>query len=448
MGPESLSALVVAIYRRRVTVFLVLFGALGGGWWFTHAIPPIYQARAVFFVPEKLPLLSLESAARNLPTGPLLPDSSEETRVGVLGLLNASSVYQRMMERIPDTTVAALRKAVVVDLDPTQQILVYAQDPSAERAAELANEYVRAFQGILREMDERAPRATLAVLREEEPRAWQAFQDAQDALVLYLDTIKSVNPELDLQQLVNEREKLRDALRDLDLDEGRLRAQRPLLEARLADRPEFRLARQTLVDNPGFRSALDKVGQLRADLAVARLKYKDIHPEVVDLLERLHAAEEQVKEEAARGMQPGSLEFQPDEEARTLLSKLVDADLSTAGIEPSRAVLRARLQEVQDALGGMPLSQAELDRLETAQNLARQHAELVSQRVAELQLQLQRGIDFTYVDQRMLARPEDARQLPSLAGVMIFAGLGGLAAGLALAISLELLAQMRLRRPF
>ena len=447
MGPDTFSGLFAALYRQRLTVLLVTAGAVAGGWFFARGTPPLYQARTALFVPTSLPVLSLSSEDANLPDGPVIPDTSESTRIGLLGLATSERVFARVQTRIPELDEVALRRNLILNIDPYERLVVTATDVSQERAAQVLETFLEEFREALRELVEREPRRSLAVLEEEEPAAWAAYRDAQDAWGRYLESLESPDPEVDLRVLIEERQQILDAVSELEVAERRSAAQRPVLEAQLEGRPEFLESRRTLVQNPSYREARSDVSDLRAELATARLRYRDEHSVVREIQLRLGEAEARLREELDRGMVLGSTEYRPDEQTAAILERLAELDVAEAGYAPTRAVLNARLASVEERLQGLPLNRARLTSLAAEVTRRETHAERVSQRAEELRLTLQRGFDFAFVDREAGARP-DIRVLPSLFTVLLFSAIAGLTGGVLLAVALELIHQVRLRRPY
>ncbi len=448
MGPDTFSALLGALYRRRLTVLLVLAAAVASAWWYVSTVPPLFRARATLFLRAETPQLSLSSSLDAIPEEPVLPDSSEVARVGMLGIAASPAVYGRVLERFPEFDLPQLRKRVVLDIDPSQQMLVLAVDEDPERAVRIANEFTLAVSNLMSEMSERHPLTTLAALRREEPEARRAYLAAQDAMLTFLTAVGSADPVKDLQLLVEERQELRDALAELDLAEQRAAAQLPVVEAELAQRPGLVLARRTVFESVAVRSALDAVAATRTELAVARTRYLPGHPAVRQLEERLAVEEARVREESARGLEQEQDQFEPDPQATKLMERLVELKLAAAGTAPARADLGGRLQQVESAIQAMPLNQAELARLDQDIQVSRAHLLRVTERVAELDLQLERGLEPVFYDPDNLASVERLEEIPSAATVIGFAVLAGLFGGLALATAAELLAQARAKAPF
>jgi hypothetical protein len=72
----------------------------------------------------------------------------------------------------------------------------------------------------------------------------------------------------------------------------------------------------------------------------------------------------------------------------------------------------------------------------------------VSERKDELRLALEVGFDFTYMDEKRLAREDMVTELPNSTWAMVFASLAGLVGGVLLALGQEIVAMTRRRLPF
>lgn len=448
MYPETLSALLAAIYRRRLTVFLVLAGSLGGGLYYQAHVPPTWLASAVVYVPREMPRLSLNNEGANLPSGPPLPDGTEATRMAMVGLLNSGAVHRRVMANNPDLPAPLIRKSIKGDIDQAQQLNVYALNEDKELAVRLANEFVRAFREKLREMVEDVVRRNLTTFRKASEQAWRDYDQAVQDRLAFLDTIASVDMEAEVAQLIGLRSTLRNSLADIDVQRARIQAEREATRRVLEGRPEFRESRRSLSRNPEYVEAVRSAAEARVQLAMARLTYKDDHPQVKTLLARLQSLEEQAGAAAEKAMVESGVALSVDPELERLSRQLVDLDVSEAALDPRRQALEARLTEVDARLAQVPFDRAELERLDREVASRKHYAETVDQRIRELEIQLARGLDPTYTDEDRLARPDMANQLPTTAGLMLFCGLAGLFTGVTLAIGLEVLRRLRLRYPY
>ncbi|KAA3609066.1 MAG: hypothetical protein DWQ01_10820 [Planctomycetota bacterium] len=446
----NISSLLGALYRRKLVILLVLGGSIGGGMYFEKNVPKTYLARATMFIPMESTRLSLNNEGNNIPMGPVTPDFSEGTRVGLMGLINSGAVFDRVAELVPDVDIKKLRRNMIADIDSYQQLsaVVYDRDPQA--AILLANAFVDAVRDEIREMAETAPRATLAAFEAEAPQAWELYQEARQALVDQLETLGSPDLENEIQILLQQRRAVESSLEDLELDEQRLIAEQQAVAVLLAERPEWQLSRRNYALNPVFRSLQDQVQTLESDLAVQRLVYTPEHPVVKDLLTRLSLARQRAAELADKELEliHSSSTETLDEQARNLNARLVDNELSRVAVEPKRTVLQERLTAIQGRLTEFPINMTEIERLNGDVERHRKYADDIERRMAEIRLQLERGLEFTYSDKFRMADEEDVKPVPTSTGIILFTSVAGLIAGLALALGMELLDQARRRFPY
>ncbi|HEX9794494.1 MAG TPA: hypothetical protein VGC54_10975 [Planctomycetota bacterium] len=448
MQAESLSALLGALYRRRLVIVLILAGSVGGGLFFNAMLPKIRVAKAMVFVPQTMPRLSLNSEAGNLPSGPVVPDTSEPTRVAMTGLINSGAVYRRVKEKHPEYDLKKIRRNTKADVDNFQQLVIYAYDRDAERAAELANAVVGAFRDLMREMVEESPRRNLATFEDELPLARQAYLDAQDDRTAFLATIQSPDLRTDMEALLVQRDRLDVSLDQIELQEREAAAERLAIGRVLEGRQEFVLTNRGLSRNFTYQRALDSASRLQREIAELSVTLTSEHPDVQALRERLAVVEEQAKAEAEQLMVLSSSNEVLDPQTRDLMNQMVELDLRQEAFGPTRALYQERGAEIQQRLNQFPQYESDLSRIDEDIRKARNHLDLVGRRIEELRLQLLRGFDPTWSDTDRMAEADEAGTVPDQAGILIFCAIAGLAVGLASAVGLDLLARFRSNYPF
>lgn len=446
----SFSSLLGALYRRRFTVILVTAGSVGGGIYYDQVYPKTFVAKAQIFISTASPRISLNNGSINVPRGPIIPDATEGTRVALVGIIQTGAVFDRVAERVPGLDADRLRRNFIADIDFYQQLNVAVYEKTKERAAQLANEFILAVKDVMKEMVERSPQETLATFEQQEPLAWDRYRVAQQALVDYLATVGSPDVENSLQILLGQRRQVENTLADLDLEEERSGAEREVIQRLIGGRPEFVLSRRSYTLNPAFRSVQDQIADLESQLAVARLDYKEEHPVVRNLVTEL-----EVRRDRALALAENELELIHssstevlDDQTRTLTNRLVDLDLSASSIASRREVLLERLDYLESELAVMPVNRAEIERLNGEIQRTRKYAEDLRRRIEELEVQLERGLDFTYTDNARMAKVEDVKQVPATVGIYLFTSMAGIIFGTMLALGLEILSRMRKSYPF
>ena len=85
---DSATTILGALYRRLPVVIAVLAGALGTGVRYATRTPTEFVAAASIMIPTEPPSMSLSGEGGNLPRGPVVPDRSEDLRIGLMGVIN------------------------------------------------------------------------------------------------------------------------------------------------------------------------------------------------------------------------------------------------------------------------------------------------------------------------------------------------------------------------
>jgi uncharacterized protein involved in exopolysaccharide biosynthesis len=448
MPGETFGSILGAIYRRRLTVVLVTAGAIGAGVFYMRQVGPDFMVDATVMVPGDPPTVSLSSESQNVPTGPYLPDLSDDLRLGAMGIFGSGAVHDRMLLKHPELDPRALRRNLRGNIDGQGNVEVIAYAPDAERAAAWVNDFADCFQDEMQAVAEASMRSTLETFRAEEPVALARLREIHQSLVGYLGSVGSVDLDADLARLFEERRVLEDQLLGLELARARGDAERPVIERTLAGRPEFVLNRVTYRRNPAYEQAVARTREISTQIALARLQFREQHPELLRLQTELEVVRRDAVELLEQQMVLDARTEAPDELTLRLTARLADLDIAAAGFDTQREVLERRRTELDGQLVVMPAYQSEVALRDAEIASVRAHWERLAQRRAELEFHLRNGLRFTIMTPAMRAKPEDAREVPAPAALFIFCTVTGLCGGLLLAIGAELLARLRAARPF
>ncbi len=448
MTAESFGSILGAIYRRRVAVLLVLLGSVAGGTIYLQKMKPEYLAQALIMIPSQPPTTSLSSEAGNLPSGPLLPDSSDDLQVGAMGVFSSGVLAERLLAKRPELDIRALRKNLRGNIDEFGNIQVLSYAASKELAAEFANEFALCFQEEMESIVTAHVKNTAEAMRREEPVALAEYRKLNQDLVEYLAQIGTVSLDEELGRLLAERTQLEGQVLDVALARVRSEAERPVLLEAVAARPEFSLTRTTYGRNPAYEAALERVRALATELALARLEYMDGHPQIERLLAEFDLVSAEVRNMANEEMVLQSRTETPDTLLRDLIGRLATLDIAAASYDAQIAVLSDRRAALDTRLSAFPAFQSEVALRMAELGSVRAHWERLKQRLAELEFHLRTGIHFTVMSDAMRAKSEQAKQIPTTVGLYIFCVIAGISGGLLYALFAEMLARMRASRPF
>ena len=123
-------------------------------------------------------------------------------------------------------------------------------------------------------------------------------------------------------------------------------------------------------------------------------------------------------------------------------------DILEAGYVAQRNAFEARKIELDGKLAQVPGYMQQIQVLQAKYRELRSIAELISTRKSEMKLHLDHGLAFSLIDASALASTDHAAQLPTPSGVIMFTSLGGLMAGIFIALASATIARMRATRPY
>jgi uncharacterized protein involved in exopolysaccharide biosynthesis len=443
---NDVSSIFFAIYSRRLMVMLVLLGSIGAGVFYSLKTPSEYLSVAKVLIPATSPTVSLKTEGGNIPNGPIVPDQNEDLRVGILGIIRSGAVHDRVAKALPGIDAKTIRKNVIGDIGSDSFLHVLAYAKTQAEAAMLANAFSDAFQDEMQAMLEASPRRTLESFIAREPIAWEQFSDYTAELVRYLEVANFTDVEVEVVNMLSQRQAVQQQIEALELQHSSNLAQRPVYEQLVESRPEFVVTGQSLSENSVYKSSLERSNELATELALKKLELKDKHPEIVRLTNDLLMVQERMSQQAQ--MTHASSTMSQDPQALSFMQKIVEIDIAEASYDSQKTIFEQTASKLDSALQSVPEYRADVSRINAQIAQARNHAEDISARRAELEFHLTHGLRFTMSNEYTKALPEKALPLPTPVGIMIFSTLAGLIVGILAAVVSELVKQMRLRSPY
>ena len=443
---NDVSSIFFAIYSRRLMVMLVLLGSIGAGIFYSMQTPSEYLSVAKILIPATSPTVSLKTEGGNIPHGPIVPDQNEDLRGGIIGIIRSGAVNDRVAQALPGIDEKTIRKNVIGDIGIDSFLHVLSYGKTQEEAATLANAFSDAFQDEMQSMLEASPRRTLESFIAREPMAWEQFSVHSAELVSYLEGANFTDVEVEVVNMLSQRQSVQQQIEALELQHSSNLAQRPVYEQLVESRPEFVVTGQSLSESSVYKSSLERSNELATELALKKLDLRDQHPEIVRLTNELSLVQARMSQQAE--MTHASSTMSQDPQSLSFMQKMVEIDIAEASYDSQKAIFEQTVSKLDSKLQGVPEYRADVSRINAQILQARNHAEDISARRAELEFHLTHGLRFTMSGEYSKALPEKALPLPTPVGIMIFSTLAGLIVGILAAVVSELVKQLRLRSPY
>lgn len=152
MTERSLLDYWLILYRHRLAIYVVIITSIGAAFLVSKLIPPVYEARASFYVPTKVEPISYLAggATSTLTRQQSTPLGTKNAYKPYLGILKSRELAEIVHARYPQKPIIKLLRSDT-DFELTDQLVmhVYARDHNPVLAANIANAYVSGLNEIL-----------------------------------------------------------------------------------------------------------------------------------------------------------------------------------------------------------------------------------------------------------------------------------------------------------
>ncbi len=138
------------LYNKRWLILAITIIAMLTAGIMSVLLSPVYESKAVFFVPQNPDIVSfLSTSEGSLIRSPLLPQVAEEPHSPFLGILKSKSIKELVQKDFPHKTLKDLRRDVDFSLSNNYMIRIYARDNDSIKAAGIANSYITYLNQLL-----------------------------------------------------------------------------------------------------------------------------------------------------------------------------------------------------------------------------------------------------------------------------------------------------------
>lgn len=138
------------IYDRRSLVAMTVATAMAVALVVSVALPPVYEAKTVFYAPINISLPSYTNSVSGATLGqaPFMPPSEEKLASSGIGILRSKDMFRRLAADFPGLGEDALRKNTDIKVSREFMLEVYVRHRNPRTAAEIANRYPGLYRGF------------------------------------------------------------------------------------------------------------------------------------------------------------------------------------------------------------------------------------------------------------------------------------------------------------
>jgi len=343
--------------------------------------------------------------------------------------------YGRILEEDPFSyAVAQVQGGLTVK--PTKETYLFEIQALAKGphlSAEIANAAAQAFVNYLQESGEAANAKAMDLSREKINLSRDKLEEARNAVVDFKKKNGIVSlkkeTELALEQLsglVNERESINTKIIGAA-------ARKKEIERQISEQEQFSKSTSKVTDNPLIRELYSQLARNEVKLAGLRKRYTAEHRAVQELEAETEAIRVKLKEESPTLNSEETLSITPV--YQELASELARVETDLQSLTAERTRLDTAILEKKTLIEGMPQKEAELSKLQLAQQLSEETHTLLSKEFEELVLSARRSRPDIDVIQAAVAPVYPARPIKVYHAVL--AGILSLIAGTGIALLME-----------
>jgi succinoglycan biosynthesis transport protein ExoP len=357
----------LAIIRRRRLIFIEVFlVVMAVGVIATLAMRPVYQATSKLSVTMAPPKVSLTQPS----TDPLqeIMQTPQDPIPTQITLLNSVDFRLEALKaaKLPPSSAGVPYTIKASQPENSQLIEITVEGPNSQNVAKLANAALTLHLTSLADGQVRDLKRARKFVEDAAVRALATLQAKQHALAVYRATNATYRKDADQQTAIKQYQEL--ATR-ADAAEANVRSAQAQLDKiqQLLGKTAPTLQQENTEENPRRQKILDKVSDLKYDLAVTLLTYKDTSSKVLGMkksiadLETLAKAEPPVRSHTIYTGNPMRAQ---------LLLKQAEAQAALVGYQGELTAANEMLTRVKANVSGSQVWQLEVDRLIQERDLA------------------------------------------------------------------------------
>lgn len=221
-----------ALYRRRAIIAFVTLSACVCAAVVSLLLPPIYESRAVFYVPRDI-LVGATDYRRTEGWQAAMPFESQRIGDVYARIIKGSDIKRQVHDRFPDVSLRDLNRSVST-ISRQSMVELYVRDQDPERAAELANAFVDCFFEFLQAPVKTDSSNVLERIERQLEDAEAQLDDAIASKSTFLDEHTVTSPQTELAGLQERYLQLNHDLRSTEVERDALLQQIASLETQLS----------------------------------------------------------------------------------------------------------------------------------------------------------------------------------------------------------------------
>lgn len=432
------------LYSRKWIIIFIMLSAMITAWILSEILPPVYEAKAVFFVPKEPDTATFFSTpGGSMIKSPLSPLPIEEPHGPYIGILKSKAIAELVQKEFPQKNVGNLMgKDMAFVLSDEFMIQVYARDRDPQIAANIANAYVKYFNQLMSGYSLPIQSQTRVTIEKEISDNQKRLSGAMEALKDFQEKNRTVNMDEETKQLVLQKTtfetQLETAKIDYDSNNERILA----TEKELKNELDILKTPEIVVSSPLLEKLKAQLVDIKVKMSTLKMELQESHPDFVALKNSYEEVEKNIASEveSITNSQIKGTDTFYEGLRRQLISLYIDRERIKAGIEAMQKVLK----RIDERIFEIPRVKKEMDTLAIEVERYKKLRETLKINLEEISAQTERTLQVAVlVDE---ATPPIKPSFPVLWLNVLVAGMAGFISGVFYCFFVSYLEETREKR--
>lgn len=431
------------LYRRRKTVYLIIFFSLVFSAGLSLVLPEVYEAESVFFVPAKtnsLTFSSVSSDPKQITRAPLVPEAKGEQLKIYLGILDSEILRQKVHAVFPQKSIRRLKKDVDFHGGSNFMLKVYVRDADPKMGADIANTYVRLFNETLNGYSLKVTDENRTAMERQLIETRPKLTAARNALVAFQQKNKINTVDEESQNLTRMKTDLEKSMEEANIKSQEVNRKIESLQQEFSKELGVYQSSSAPPTSPLTETIERQLSDLESQIAGARIKYTENHPEVANLRAQYERKKEDLSKEIDRLMK--SEIKSPNTFLENLRQDLVHLYIERETTHARGVGLRQGIANVERQMAAVPGMSAQYQELRQQVDQYDKLIQSLESGVEELAAQQKRDLENVVVVDA--ATPAESAIFPNLILNLLVALGMGLVGGIFYAYFIDYLDRLKL----
>lgn len=444
MSEKTLLEYWFVIYSRKWIVLIIVIASILTAVVLSKTLSPVYEAKAVFFVPQIQDNVTFftppgETSARKL----LVPRTNEDMQGPYIGILKSKAIAELVHKDFPSKSVQQLmRQDTDYVLSNEYMLQVYARDKDPVVAAGVANAYVKYFNVLMSGYSNKGQLQKSETILSELNANRKNLLEARTALKTFQEKNNTADLKEETRQLISLKTTFEAALEKARIELTEVGNKIASTEEELATEMSLLQASEVTVTSPQLQRLRDELVDIESKISELKVEFREAHPSVKSLTEKHNTVQANIDKEVERIIT--SQIKAPDSFFEVLRRQLIiyyiDKERISAAIEADRR----SISRIDERIEKIPALEARFAHLAERVEKYRKLIEPLETNLQEATAQSNRIIDIAVIVEE--ATPPGSPSFPLLTLNAIVALLAGLAGGISYCFFIDYLENTREKR--